>query len=350
MTTNDELRDLAVSHQLYLLRYQAQLVRRITEVLQMAEEDIRRQLVDLDTETGTARLEAQLVGIRLIIDSSWAKAAQELASDLTALAEYEALHQNAVLIESVPVLIDTALPPVETIIAAVESRPFEGKILKEWVDKLTEDSFIRIRDAVRMGVIEGESYDQITKRVMGTKALKYSDGVLALNFRQAQALVATAVSHTVNEARQTYYAENTRYIKGVQWVSTLDMRTTPVCQSRDGKVYPIDSGPRPPAHFRCRSTTAPVVKSWEELGLEPEDLPPATRTSMDGRISQAETYETWLRKKPAAFQDDVLGPTRGKLFREGMSLDRFVDQTGKEYTLKQLKSKDSTLFRKAGID
>jgi hypothetical protein len=71
---------------------------------------------------------------------------------------------------------------------------------------------------------------------------------------------------------------------------------------------------------------------------------------MDGQVPEAETYQTWLKKKSAAFQDEILGPTRGKLFREGLSLDRFVDQSGKEYTLKQLRSKDSTMFRKAGID
>jgi hypothetical protein len=71
---------------------------------------------------------------------------------------------------------------------------------------------------------------------------------------------------------------------------------------------------------------------------------------MDGQVPDAETYQTWLKKKPAAFQDDVLGPTRGKLFREGLPLDRFVDETGKEYTLAQLRSKDASLFKKAGID
>ena len=191
---------------------------------------------------------------------------------------------------------------------------------------------------------------QITKRVVGTKALQYKDGVTALNMRQAQALVSTAVAHTANEARQTFYGANDDLIKGVQWVSTLDARTTPICQSRDGTIYPVDSGPRPPAHFRCRSATTPVLKSWKELGINLEEAPSGTRASMDGQVPEAETYQTWLKKKPAAFQDEVLGPSRGKLFREGMSLDRFVDQSGKEYTLKQLQSKDSAMFKRAGLD
>ena len=350
MTTNEEIRDRAIAHQVYLLRYQAQIVRKVTEILQEVETDIKAQLAEINTESRTQELEAQLTGIQALIEASWASVTRELATELPALAEYEASHQDAVLQESSPVRLDTILPAPETLIAAVESKPFEGKLLSEWIDRLQEDSFIRIRDAVRMGVVEGQTYDQITKRVVGTKALKYSDGVLAINYRQAQALVATAVSHTTNEARQTFYVRNEDLIKGVQWISTLDARTTPVCQSRDGKIYPVDSGPRPPAHIRCRSTTAPVLKSWKELGLKERDIPPGTRASMDGQVPEAETYQTWLKKKSPAFQDDVLGPTRGKLFREGMALDRFVDQSGKEYTLKQLKSKDATLFKRAGID
>ena len=83
------------------------------------------------------------------------------------------------------------------------------------------------------------------------------------------------------------------------------------------------------------------------MGLPERDIPPGTRASMDGQVAEAETYQTWLKKKSPAFQDDVLGPTRGKLFREGMTLDRFVDQSGKEYTLKQLRSKDARTSKKA---
>ena len=350
MTANDEIRDRAIAHQIYLLRYESGVTRKILKVLSQADKDLVSQLSDLESTMSIAEIDTRLEGIRNIISASWDYASLDLENELAALAEYEANHQEQVIRDSTPVELNIVSPSAETLIAAVESKPFEGKILKEWIEKLDEDSYIRIRDAVRMGIVEGESYGQITKRVIGTKALNYSDGVTALNMRQAQALVSTAVAHTANEARQTFYGANDDLIKGVQWVSTLDARTTPICQSRDGTVYPVDSGPRPPAHFRCRSATAPILKSWKELGIDMEEAPAGTRASMDGQVPEAETYQTWLKKKSAAFQDDVLGPTRGKLFREGLSLDRFVDQSGKEYTLKQLRSKDSTMFRKAGID
>lgn len=349
MTANDEIRDRAIAHQIYLLRYESGVVSRILKILGKADKDLTSQLFDLESSMSVDEIDQRLQGIRNIISASWEEAGRDLSVELSDLAEYEANHQEQVIRESTPVELNMVTPSAETLIAAVESKPFEGKILKEWIQKLDEDSYIRIRDAVRMGVVEGESYGQITKRVIGSKALNYTDGVTALNMRQAQALVSTAVAHTANEARQVLYGENDDIIKGVQWVSTLDARTTPICQSRDGNVYPTDSGPRPPAHFRCRSSTTPVLKSYRELGINLDEEPAGTRASMDGQVPEAETYQTWLKKKSAEFQDEVLGPNRGKLFREGMPLDRFVDQSGKEYTLKELRSKDAKAFRKAGI-
>ncbi|WP_369010598.1 minor capsid protein, partial [Salmonella enterica] len=69
----------------------------------------------------------------------------------------------------------------------------------------------------------------------------------------------TALAHVSNEARQQVYAQNDDIITKYEWVSTLDSRTSAVCRSRDGMTWEIDKGPMPPAHFGCRSTTAPVI-------------------------------------------------------------------------------------------
>jgi SPP1 gp7 family putative phage head morphogenesis protein len=186
-----------------------------------------------------------------------------------------------------------------------------------------------------MGLVEGQSYSDITRRIIGTKALQYSDGVMHLNRTKTQALVSTAVAHSTNAARDEFYKANDDLVKSVQFVATLDMRTTPICRSKDGQVYPLTAYPRPPLHFRCRSVVTAVLKSWKELGLkEPTGL---TRSSMDGQVSETETYQTWLSKKPPEFQDDVLGKARGEMFRNGTTLDRFVDDSGKTLTLEQLK-------------
>jgi hypothetical protein len=120
----------------------------------------------------------------------------------------------------------------------------------------------------------------------------------------------------------------------------LDNRTTEICIGYDGKVYPINEGPRPPFHWQCRTQAVPVLKSWKQLGINLKEAPEGTRSSMNGQEAAKITYPEWLKKQPIEFQDEVLGPTRAKLWRSGkVKIDRFT-QDGKLLTLDQLRKKE----------
>ena len=70
-----------------------------------------------------------------------------------------------------------------------------------------------------------------------------------------------------------------------------------------------------------------------------------TRASMNGQVPASETYQTWLKRQPAGFQDDVLGVQRASLFRQGkLTVDKFVDESGKVYTMEQLRAKHPAAF------
>jgi hypothetical protein len=115
-------------------------------------------------------------------------------------------------------------------------------------------------------------------------------------------------------------------------------------------VFPIDSGPRPPAHIGCRSCIIPVVKSWRQLGIDADEVPAGTRASMNGQVADSITYPQWLKRQSVAVQNDALGVTRATLFRNGgLSVDRFVDKTGREYTLDELRDRETAAFDKAGL-
>ena len=71
---------------------------------------------------------------------------------------------------------------------------------------------------------------------------------------------------------------------------------------------------------------------------------------LTGRAPAKTTYQEFLGRQSAEFQDDVLGVTRGKLFRNGgLTLDKFVDQSGKLFTLDQLAASHSAAFKAAGV-
>lgn len=54
-------------------------------------------------------------------------------------------------------------------------------------------------------------------------------------------------------------------IEWEEWQTVKDERVCPVCRPLDGKQFPIDEGPRPPAHVRCRCSRLPVA-SDEVIG------------------------------------------------------------------------------------
>jgi hypothetical protein len=115
-------------------------------------------------------------------------------------------------------------------------------------------------------------------------------------------------------------------------------------------------------HFNCRSLRVPIIDG-ERLGTRPANAavrrelgdlrgPERRRLveTMVGRVPETQTYAEFLRNQSVAFQNEALGVTKAKLFRDGgLTLDRFVDPTGRELTIPELYQLESDAFRRAGI-
>ena len=110
----------------------------------------------------------------------------------------------------------------------------------------------------------------------------------------------------------------------------------------------------PPYHYNCRTTTvAALDRSFDFLNRG------ETRAARnpDGKIEKVpakQTYYSWLKNQPKAFQESVIGTKRTKLLRDGgLSSERFAElQLGKSFeplTLKQMRELDPVAFEKAGI-
>lgn len=334
-TANDILRDKTIAHQILLQRYSKGTTTKIMKLLASVEKELIKELKSLDFNTAWSvnRIDKQLESVKAINTELHTLLYNDLVDQMQNVSVYESEWQKTTIEGSLPIVFDTVAPAATTITAAVLSKPFQGKLIREWVDKLDDSSYTAIQSAVRQGLITGESYDVITRKIIGTKPLRYSDGLMALGRNQTQALISTAVAHSVNVARDEFYKSNDDIIKAVQFLATLDFRTTTICKSLDGKVFNVGEGTRPPVHIRCRSTTVPVLKSWKELGLK--EPPEGTRASLSGQVSETINYEQWLRKQSIENQNEALGVGKAELFRGGMPLDKFIDN-GKELTLEQL--------------
>jgi SPP1 gp7 family putative phage head morphogenesis protein len=223
-------------------------------------------------------------------------------------------------------------------IRAIVQQPMQGLTLTRWFSNWSRTTSLAVRRQLQVGIAAGESVDQLARRIGGTRRLGFRDGILQTSRRQAQAIARTGANHVSTQARELVYAENADLVKAVQIVATLDGRTTLICQGLDGEVFPVLEGPRPPFHVQCRTTTTPVLRSLQELGLDPQDFPASTRASMNGQVPEAQNFAQWLRRQPVSVQNEALGPTRARLFRGNrVTIDRFTDPQHMPLTLEQLR-------------
>jgi len=336
MPLTDDILDATTRHSVYLERYKARVVRDIIRLVNETEAGIVTETLRYELEGMSKRDLGRLIKrIERRIKQGYEPVTALLDAEVEGLAAYEGEWQRDLFRSVVPVELDWTSPAPEQLYAATHARPFQGRLLKEWYKGLPDATFRRVREVIRMGYVDGKTTEQIVREIRGTRT---TSGIMDQSRRGANAAVRTALAHTANVARNEVYRANRKLIKGVEWVSTLDGRTSAICRARDGKMWPVDSGPRPPAHPNCRSSTIPVVKSYRQLGLKGTDK--GTRASMNGQVSGELNYDQWLRKQPKAFQDEVLGVSKAKLFRDGLTVDKFVDRAGNELTLDQLKARE----------
>lgn len=350
MSVNEALRDRAIRHAIELGRYGNGLSDKLVRLLNSADAEMVEKLAGglaniegrgaFMTKAERARLEKLLKEIRALNAAIYGQVGDELTDELNDLAIAEAGFQRAALVTSIGADLSIVLPAPARLRAIVEETPMDGHLLANWLDGAERGRIDRVSAAIRQGMLQGETTDQLVRRIRGTKAGGYRDGVLEISRRSAQSMVRTAVSHVSNTAAQHTWKANAHVVKGWQFLATLDSRTTPICGSLDGQTFEIGEGPIPPRHIRCRSISVAVTKSFNELGVEREELPKGKRASMDGQVAGTTRFKDWLRDKGPEVQESVLGKTRADLFRSGkVDLEQFIRNDGNLLTLEELRKR-----------
>lgn len=372
MSSNDEIRDQIVSHQVQLLRYGKGLRNRIVALLNRSEPELRAKLRArlerasiLNNDPGpstTRRLILMDRAIQAILSPTWETINQLVRRELVGLAAGEAVWIAGLISRTLPVIYEPALPTPRQLRSIVFARPFQNKLLRGWLSTYQAGDRRRMMDEIRQGLLFDETPTQIGRRIFGTRALGGVDGTRQITRRGAQTLAQTATSAITNATRQQLYRENKRIIPRELYVATLDSRTTPICQSLDGNEYPVGSGPIPPVHMNCRSIRVPVIDG-RRIGSRPASTNfkdrlgklrgPARRrevAKLVGKVPASTTYQDFLTRADVPFQNNVLGPTRARLFRAGeFDVQGFVDNSGQRFTLRQLYDQKPTAFQTLGI-
>ena len=392
-TVNEEFFDALVRHQIYLLRLSQSIRKDIEKLLDATERDLREEITRRLARSTDGLTPANLKRLQVLerviketrykawdqIDALWVQHMRDIATE-------EPKTLAGILQTVLPVTIETVLPAAPLLKALVETYPFEGRVLKDWANGVRQADLNRIMSQVRIGMVQGETSQQIARRVVGTVQTRGANGVTEITRRDAAAITRTAVNAFSNAAKQQFYQANSAFFEMELYVATLDSRTTAVCRANDGKQFPIGEGPIPPLHYQCRSLRVAVINGQvigdrpmkaateqmmlrryaQEAGIKTPrsraDLPFGHKGSFDsfargqvrsltGQVPAATSYQTWLERQSAEFVNDVLGPTRAALFRQGkLPLDKFVNRAGDELNLRQLAQQHRDAFVAAGLN
>lgn len=330
-----------ISHQIWLQRTASGEVKDLAPFIQEMRDEIKRQVLLFgDDGRSTARLNKLLRDLEEALTGLTGDWQTKLTEDLKELAAYEAEWNVKTLTANVNAEFVT--PTAEQVWAAAEFQPLAlndkpvdfTKLMDGWGE--TEVS--RLVTGVKMGFVQGQTTRQIVKNVVG------AGGLADISERNAATVIRTALSHVSNEARNETYRQNDDIIEKYEIIATLDSRTSTICRGLDRQKYEIGKGPMPPFHPNCRTTTAPVISS--EFDFLDKGAKRAAKGAEGGtQVSADTTYYEFLKQQPAWFQDQAIGPVRGKIFRNsGISPEEFrvisVDGFGNPLTLKQMAELD----------
>jgi SPP1 gp7 family putative phage head morphogenesis protein len=362
---NTELRDAQIDHAVDLRSYSDNVVRRIIATLNRADAALFSELVQkleyMTPERFTIkRLEVLLEGVRDLNHKAYAAVDDILRTEIKGLIDVELQFQEGMLAKNMPPSIEIARIDINQVYAGAMSRPFQGTLLSEALKDQEASKAKLIRQTIANGYVQNRTTDQIVRDLRGTRENKFRDGLFEGTRRSAKAIVRTALSHTAQFAHDRVTKANEDILGNLQWLSTLDARTTPECQMRDGKLYTLDHKPvdhefpwgAGPGrlHWQCRSTYVMLTKSWKELGVDIEEFDIGSRASMDGQVPGKIDYEEWLGNQSAARQEQVLGATRAKLFNEGnLSLEDMRNARGEDINLDVLRKRNADAFKRAGL-
>jgi hypothetical protein len=351
-SVNTQLSDRFTTRHLQVRRVESKLRRDLWAMLAMLETDLLGTLKQ-DDPTDFVLLARRRRAVEALIE-------EELAPLITSRYDRMAALATAVLVRlarsEAGVVQDivnaatgddtiTALPSDASLRASVVATLFPSADTptdlsttgEEWWTRQAESLTQRLGDSLMVGVALEESLTDLARRIRGTSDNAFKDGLMEKARQDAARLLTTQTTNAVSEAHvavgdvQAQAAGAPAPARSnliLVHSSVLDNHTSTMCLARHGLRYTIDthepighsiaylSGP--PYHPNCRSQMLVVLR--------------------DGGALPEANLSAWLRRQGTAVQEEVLGVTRGQMFRDGkLSPRELIDAaTGRPLTLEEL--------------
>lgn len=258
------------------------------------------------------------------------------APDLTELGTTEAQAMTAGMVAAG---LDVGLPPLPVLEAIAANTLVEGAVIGEWFQRLENQTRFDIARTIRAGVAAGRTNAQIARDIVGFK----QDGargreVMKAARRDATAVVRTAVQTIANDAAMAVFEANPDAVEGLEFVATLDSRTTIQCFPAETEISAIGSCEK---IFRSKYVGEMIVvttASGKQL-----------RGTPNHPVLTAEGFLPLHKIKPSehviySVTEDAIGifgnQQVGMKTRIGDLFDSFVNHPGVDVSLKRASAQD----------
>ena len=368
----------------------AELVERLggrtVAVLEDAAKAVARQLLSTDGPATVMALQAQLASIRDTFRAAGVKSYDRFIDDLVAqLATFEGRSEavlrsvldnaadtgkellasgtagpaagvsvgGGIALQTLPATVlrtVSTMGPLElTVLASEKAYSLAGEFAKSLLTPANsvlreelEGQAARLSDLfekrVRSAVVTGQTNKELVKQLVGEGREITGDASMAL--RNAKTIAVTGAHQVANAVNKATIMANPMVDK-VEFVATLDGRTSPTCRALSGRIFDKGKAPSPPLHFRCRSLTVPYRPTGDHghrsmtMGVVEDDGTVSYKPAYGDRTGfsseqrrllkqndqgYAVDYRDWLTAQPKAVQVDILGAKRQAIFQKTGSL------------------------------
>lgn len=330
--------DLILRNKHFLDQFTNGINSRLIGELQEAQKNILEELTSGDLERRRrAHLRAVAAEATDILENAYGNFEDAIVSGLSNAARQEywsitnAIRSQAGLKEIAKNAPLQGIPAQA--LKSILTDPVGGKLLRKWIDKQFADADFQITRVLSQGLIRGQGINKMVSELK--KQIEISS-------HGAEVLVRTSIMEASNKALEQVYDDYKEFILKYRALATLDHRTCEVCAAHDGEEHKtMDAfGYRYPLHPSCRCVITPVTKYEQDDTRRPYRITDEKGKLVGyGKVSAKTPYSDWFSQQDAAFQKDVLGTVRYRMYKEGkLELKQFVSNN-KLLTLNELQEK-----------
>lgn len=323
--------------------------RRLLVDARLLQRDLKQQLRRIDPTSPTRpatkqrRLEQYLEIANRLIDDVYRKLNREHRDFLRETVRMEDAGGRAIINDTLGDQVLRVNIESDQVNLIARQTLAEGLPPEQWFrNKLPNDFKSFLLRGLQTGIAQNETIQQLTSRINRRSEIER---------RNVEAIVRTTLSGVLNKTRDQLYINNSDVIEGQAHLSTLDVRTTPICRARDGLAWTIpDHKPigghgvrwRPfPLHFNERSTWAPVFRNIDDIiGVDTSQWSEGTRATMNGPNKASVNYTQWFAEQSEGRQLQILGREKLRLYkRNNLTMGDLTRVDGSELTIPELVAK-----------